>query len=233
MKLLLLALPVAVLIGSTLALPVYAHDGESSDDSTSGSSGSGTSGNSGNDSSSDDQRPEDNSGQNTLFRATNDDTVHQKREQARERAKELISEAKDKRKEELKSTTDERRQKRCEARKTGIINRTDKLTSAAKRHLAKVDSVFAKVKAYKDSANLSVDNYDELVSKAASAQTTATASVEALESVQIKSIDCTPPTISDDIATFKAAVTQARNDLKTYRQAVKDVLSAVESAKEE
>lgn len=234
-KLLLLALPVAVLIGSSLALPVYATDGDSSGGSNSGSSGSGSSGSSG----SDDQKPEtEGDGEhNRLFNAPDDSTnsgsVHQKREQARERAKDLISEAKDQRKEELKSITDEKRQKRCEARKTGIINRTDKLTDAAKRHLAKVDGVFAKVKAYKESANLTVDNYDELVSKATAAQTAAKTSVEALESVQITSIDCTAGTVADDVATFKAAVTQARTDLKTYRQSVKDLLSAVASAKEE
>lgn len=230
-RLLLLALPVAVLIGSTMALPVYARDGEPD---SSGSSGSGSSSS---DSSSDDQKAEDTptttAAEDDSSTEAEDSTVRHKQEQARERAKELISEAKDKQNEDQKNVTDEVRQKRCEARKTGIINRTDTLTAKAKRHLEKVDSVFAKIKAYKESANLTVANYDELVSKATAAKATATASVKALENVQITSIDCTADTISDDVATFKAAVTQARSDLKAYRSTVKDLLSAVESAKED
>lgn len=227
-RLLLLALPVAVLIGSSLALPAYAEDGNGSSDSSSGTSGS----------SGDDQKTEDDANVTTLSDDNSgsedkDASVRQRREQARERAKELISEAKEKRKEELKSTTDEKRQKRCEARKTGIINRTDKLSAAAKRHLAKIDGVFAKIKAYKESANLTVDSYDDLVTKATAAQATATASVNALEEVKITSIDCTAGTVADDLATFKAATTQARSDLKSYRQSVKDILSAVESVKEQ
>jgi hypothetical protein len=120
----------------------------------------------------------------------------------------------------------------CEARKNGIETRTSTLSDRAQESLARINGVFTKVVDYQKANNLTVTNFDALVVTATDAQTKATASVQALVALK-GTVDCTDPTtVTTDIATFKAALDQARTDLKSYRTAVKNILTAVEQAKE-
>ena len=120
-------------------------------------------------------------------------------------------------------------QKVCEARKKGIETRTAALVKNAQNSLSRINKVLTEVEAYQKTNNITVPNFDALVTATTTAQATATTSVQALAAVN-PTIDCTSTSAASQLATFKAALTQSRTDLIAYRTAVQNVLTAVENA---
>lgn len=119
--------------------------------------------------------------------------------------------------------------KACQASKHGIETRTAAITRNAQANLTRINNVFSEVIAFQKSSNQRIANFDALVAAATSAQTKATTSVQALIALN-PTIDCTNTSVAAEVATFQAALGQARADLIAYRTAVEDLLTAVENA---
>lgn len=117
----------------------------------------------------------------------------------------------------------------CDARKKGIEIRTARLVGNAQASLTRINKVLNEVVTFQKTNNVAVANFSALVAMATAAQMKATTSVQALAAVN-PTIDCTSTSAASQLATFKAAVAQARTDLIAYRSAVQQILSAVESA---
>ncbi|MEK7153435.1 MAG: hypothetical protein AAB834_05785 [Patescibacteria group bacterium] len=145
----------------------------------------------------------------------------------RVRGKELLERAQ----KERSAKPAEARKKACEARKQGLQRKIGNLVKNAEKYQARIDEVFAKATTFYSENNLSVDGYDELVVRTTNAKAQAQASVQALKSLK-PTIDCTSNTVATDVATFKAAAEQARKDLRSYKQAVKSILTDLRAAKD-
>lgn len=230
LKSLLITLPIALLVAAAISVPVYARDGEDSG----GNSGSGSTSTTSEQESEDtapDSSPNSTETEQETEQHQSDsvsaEDVQKVETEVHHKGRQLLQQAKQEHKQER---TAAQRQKVCEARKTGIEHRTTALLAAAKRHLNRINNVYTKVQAYKTDKNVSVANWDSLVASADAAKAQAAASVAALENAK-PSVDCTSDTLADSIATYKAATAQARTDIQNYRKAVKNILSALESAK--
>ena len=121
-------------------------------------------------------------------------------------------------------------QKSCEARKTALTNRMNNAVKAAQRHQQVFDSLYTKIKAFYVSKNLSVTNYSDLTAKADAAQADAAAKITALQNLNF-TVDCTQTgSLATNVSAFQAAVGAARDSLKAYRQALVNLITAIQGA---
>ncbi|HZP55831.1 MAG TPA: hypothetical protein VFB03_03630 [Candidatus Saccharimonadales bacterium] len=119
--------------------------------------------------------------------------------------------------------------KNCQAAKHGLETKLNQIQKNGSAFETKIDSFFQKGLDYQKNHNVSPANFDQLVSTANDAQAKAKASVDALKSLNVN-IDCTTDTVAQNVATFRAATSQAKTDLLAYKAAVKAVLKSLISA---
>jgi hypothetical protein len=201
--------------------PVFAHEiGPSSgDDSTSSSSGSGKSAA---------IRPA------TVTKTETEDGTEVKVETRHSSLGELKQQAQDdlsQRKQKGKSLTDEQRKNVCQNRKQGLTTKFDRITTNSQRIQTRIDGVLQKAEDYKTSKNLNPTDWDSLVAAAESAQSASSDSITALKELK-PTVDCNNTSVASDVATFKAAAAETRDNLKAYRTAVKAVLKSLIEAKQ-
>jgi sRNA-binding protein len=147
------------------------------------------------------------------------------REQFKAQAQANVAE----KKAQVVAKTQEQRQKACEARKANITKRMSKAVTQAEKHKATFDKIYNKVQAFKTKKDLTVENYDSLVTAADKAQSDAQASITALKDLDV-SVDCTSETVAQSLASFQVAVKATRDSLKTYRESITDLIKAVKAA---
>lgn len=209
---LLLSLVVATTLVFGLAAPAFAHPGHDHEEDA--RQAADTSSNS-------DDSEEHRSEGHSSRRQTAEET------KLRTHGQELLTQLKKERQEH----TQAERAKNCQSRKQGLQRKVNNLAENAQKHEARIDSLFAKTLAYKQDHNLTVENFATLNAGALTAQAAAQSSLEALDSLK-PTLDCNNESVATDVAAFKVAMTQARSDLSEYRQAVKSLLRAVQSAKQ-
>lgn len=140
----------------------------------------------------------------------------------------LLAEAKKSHKSEKSA---ENRKKTCESRKQGLDQKFTRITANSERFQSKIAGVQQKAEDYKTANNIELSNYDELVSAANVAKEASASSIASLKEVK-PTVDCNSASVAGDIATFKAAAQNTRDNLKAYRTAVKSLLKALHDAKE-
>lgn len=201
---------------------VYAKDGVSGSDSSSGSSSETTSDTSGGDDSHHviDPNPEP-------LEPTQAE-VEQHQTQAETEGRTLIGELEAKQ----HKHTDAERQKNCQAAEHGLSAKLANLQKNGAKFQAQIDSVYQKALTYQSTNNLNPTGIDQLEATANSAKITSAASVSALSNLSVN-LDCTSSTVANNVATFRAAAKQARDDLNAYRKAVKAVLVSLKEAASE
>jgi lysyl-tRNA synthetase class II len=152
--------------------------------------------------------------------------LEQKREDAKQKAEEMVEAAKNK----VEAKTKEVREKNCEARKQALGNKIKNTSEAAKRHYDKITSFNQKIDEYITKNSITVTNYDALKStvtdKAAIAESAVTSLSEYEQQVDCANID----EATAAVIAYKELLTNARDALKEYRTATKDLLVAVKSA---
>jgi hypothetical protein len=207
-----------LLSGVALAVPVSARD-SSDDNSGSGSSGSHevhstTSG------------P---IGHTEPAETENEAEVEDHASTLRDQFKSLAQQDLAQRKTQVKEHTEAEREKFCDNRKDNMTNRMSNAVKNAQAHKAVFDKIYTRVKAFHDSKNLDVANYDALVAAADKAQSDAAASISALQGLNVP-VDCTSQTVVDNVSSFQQAVKATRDSLKTYRSAITDLISTLKGA---
>ncbi len=136
--------------------------------------------------------------------------------------------------EDLKKTekehTKEDRQKSCTVAEHGLETKIASLSKNATAFQVRVDNALTMAIAFQKDNNLTISNFDTLLSAAEAARTQAASSVSVLSALNTN-LDCTQPDVAQKIAEFKIAAGKARTDLKAYKTAVKAILAALEVAK--
>lgn len=129
-----------------------------------------------------------------------------------------------------KNLTDAQRKKVCEAHKQGLNTRSDRIVDNSQRIQKRIDGVLQKAIDYKANKNLAPADWDSLLASAQSAQAASSSSITTLQSVK-PTVDCNNTSTASDVATFKAAAAETRDNLKAYRNSVKAVLKALAEVK--
>lgn len=139
---------------------------------------------------------------------------------------------------EIKSEVEARRamltQEKCEARKARLETRIPKLSKSAVTVKGVIDRMYEKVQGFYEDGQLAVSNYEELVAAIELAKSESETSLEALESYEFE-VDCESETIAAQIDSYRTAVKEAREDLKSYRGALVGLISSLraETAEQE
>lgn len=219
---LLILLAAVVLASST---PVFAHNGEHAEDGNTSSSSDTGSGRSVNRHTT--VTKTDDNGTETEIEHTREVEVHRSSvAELKQKAQADLS----KRQQSGKKLTDDQRKKVCETHKQGLQNRADHIVSNSQRIQKRIDGILQKAVDYKTSKNLTPANWDSLLAVAQSAQAASSASITTLQSVK-PTVDCNNTSVAGDVATFKTAAAETRDNLKAYRDSVKAVLKALAEVK--
>lgn len=136
------------------------------------------------------------------------------------------SEANKLRSEQKRTRTKQERTDACKARLSGMEMRFSKLAESTNHLLTRANDINSKLETYKSTSQANIENWPQLQKAVSDAQSLATASVNSVAALK-PTVDCTKETVANDIATFKAAVEKARDDLKAYRNAMKDMIVAL------
>lgn len=121
------------------------------------------------------------------------------------------------------------RQDICERREQQVSRLIPRLSNGSSRVLGSIDSVYERVQSFYDDGQLTVENYDELNDAVAAARMKATAAVEAV-STNGFTLDCDNPSVGDQLFGFRESVADTRDELKTYRAELVNLISSLRSA---
>lgn len=122
--------------------------------------------------------------------------------------------------------THAQRMKICENREKTINNKVGAFGNHAVKYLERLDTIFTKVQNYQLEKQLPVSNYDELLQTTNAKQSDAATAVAALKLVAVN-IDCSAEDPAAGLSTVKQAAHDARDALKAYRSALKDMVKAL------
>lgn len=118
----------------------------------------------------------------------------------------------------------DKRLQACEKRQERINNIFDKATERNTKHLAVIQKIEEKVKAFYVAKNLTSEGYDAAVEKADAAEATAVAAIETSETA---TFDCASTDGTNPGSAIKTAMQARHTALKEYRTAVKDLILVV------
>jgi hypothetical protein len=171
---------------------------------------------------------DDNSGtkanDSTELKARREARLDQAKEQAQEHIAELKAQAKE--------HSAEQRKKNCRAAEHGLTKKLSMLQKNSAKFKSQIDSTLQRAIQFKQDNNITTVDYEANLAAAQSAQGQAQSSVAALSSLSIN-LDCSSGSVAQNVATFRAAASQTRSDLKTYRQAVKALIKDLRKANDE
>jgi hypothetical protein len=224
-----------VVLAAGVAQLTYAKDGEGAPSAASKSEGHSGSG---------DAAETSNGGSTEQTQANKDDAAKKAAEAEQEQSQRVKLEAAEKAKTsktdgdsflaQLRQSNKEHAQaertKNCQARQKELVAKLQHIQGEATNFQKKVDSTLAAAITYMSNNNISSAGLTQLVSAAQAAQTTAKGSVQALAGLSI-TVDCTNPNVAEQVATFRAAVAQARTDLNAYKTKVRALFVALETLK--
>lgn len=127
--------------------------------------------------------------------------------------------------------SDNERQKKCQAAEHGLETKLKSLAKNATAFQNRIDKALNLAISFQKDHNVTVSNFDQLVTAAQTAQSQAATSVSVLNGLS-PNLDCSQNTVATNVAKFKVAAKQARSDLLKYKESVKEVLQALDAAKE-
>ncbi len=123
------------------------------------------------------------------------------------------------------------RQKTCEHIQKAVNNKLSAFNNSADKYLTRLDDVFTKLQDYQSTNNLSVSDYDSLVTTATEQQSAATLAVQTLKDAGT-TLDCTDSDPATMLTAAKNAASDARDALKAYRTSLKDIVVALAQSKD-
>lgn len=154
--------------------------------------------------------------------------AEKKREEIKEQARLKVEEAK----KEADAKKTEVRQKTCEARAEALKNKIESTSSSAIRNQEKIDDFNQKIDGFVKKYSLNVANYESLTASVAEKAAQSQQAIASLKTFP-SNVDCgNVDAATASVIAYKSLVTSARDSLKDYRSATKDLLVAVKSTAE-
>lgn len=119
----------------------------------------------------------------------------------------------------------------CENRQERMQSRMTALSRSAGNVQDAIDRAYVRVQDFYANRELTVPEYDALVAAVESAKAESEASLEALDSYEFE-VDCASSTVAEQVDAYRTAAQTVRDDLKSYRQALVDLIRAVKTSVE-
>lgn len=151
--------------------------------------------------------------------------LQERNEAVREKTQERMNEIRT----EVEAKKAEIKKQVCEQRQQRLQERIPRLATSANVLKTNFDKIYTRIQGFYEKGQLSVSNYDQLKSAADNAQAEAAASVEALNDYKF-TLDCDNPKTGQQLDGFRQAAKLAKEDLKEYRKALVDLISAMRAA---
>jgi len=151
--------------------------------------------------------------------------------EAKEQAAKLKAEAQERQAQHQKVSEklSDVRQKTCEKHHTVITNVMNRINDRGQRRLNVVNTVSTRVQDFKAGKGLAVNDYDALVAAVDSSKTNAQTAIDMVKSTQVE-FKCDGSNPKGVGASYQQAVKTQNEALKSYRDAVKDLVVAVKQA---
>lgn len=144
-----------------------------------------------------------------------------------------VQQTREERTQNIQERVEERRaqvlQDVCERRQEQLNARVPQLANQSTRLLGAMDNIYERVQEFYESGQLTVDEYEALNTSVSDAQMNAEASVQVVTSYEFM-LDCDNPSVGDQLYGFREAVTEAREELKTYRAELVGLISSLRAA---
>jgi hypothetical protein len=154
------------------------------------------------------------------------------RERAKARAEEARTSAEERKAEILQRTEERKAEVKadvCERRQLVLERIMPRLSQGATSVKSSIDTIYTRVAGFYESGQLTVENYDELVSEIEVAKANAEAAITAIDG-QSFTLDCENPSAGQQLDGFRMAVREAKDSLKEYRKTVVELISSMRSA---
>lgn len=120
----------------------------------------------------------------------------------------------------------------CEHRQKAVNLRNGRIKAVMQKHLDFMDTIFERVQTFVNSKELEVEDYEDLIDAVRMAQAEARTAVDEFVDNRPPTLDCEDETVIDDIRPMRNSVAQTVKALKSYRQALQELLQAVKTAAE-
>ena len=156
--------------------------------------------------------------------------LYEQRKEAAEKRRQEAKEALESVREEAKQQLAERFKEACENRRANYQNRLQNIAERSQKHVGVLDKILERVKAFKKSKNLTVENYEALVAEAEAKKLVAHDVQEVANAAAGADFSCEPDAARESVAAFKDILHQQINALKGYKTAVKNLIVAVKTA---
>ena len=118
--------------------------------------------------------------------------------------------------------------KSCQNRQHAIDNILRRIVSRGQNQLELFTTIANRVEAFKTNKNLTVANYDQMLTTLLADHTKATNDLSTMKTTD--TLDCNSPDPKGLVTAFKADLQQEISDLKTYRTDVKNLIVAVKTS---
>lgn len=159
-------------------------------------------------------------------RDTGSDRAAEARESAQERRERAQAEAEERRAEVQQDV--------CEQRQDQLEDAVDRMGTASTTLLGVMDDTYERVQGFYEDTPLTAEDYEELAEAVDSEQAHAEDAVGAVEGYEFE-LDCDEPGVGQQLDSFRQLVTEAREQLMGYREALVDLISSLraEAAEEQ
>lgn len=121
------------------------------------------------------------------------------------------------------------RQKVCVHIQKAVNNKLSAFDDHADSYLTRLNTAYTKLKDYQSTKNVTVSNWNDLLTAADDKQAAASASVDALKALGT-SVDCTSSDPAGVLASIKSGAASTRYTLKDYRTSLKNIIVALAHA---
>jgi hypothetical protein len=153
-------------------------------------------------------------------------------QELKERSEKARNDAQEKVNERKQEATERRlnvKQDVCERKQAQLEAVVPRLSNSSVRVKDAIDKVYERVQGFYESGQLTVENYDELDAVVAERKAASEVSIAALDSATVE-YDCENPSFGQQLDGYRLLVRDSRDNLKEYRSALVDLISAMRSA---
>lgn len=144
---------------------------------------------------------------------------------AKEAAKEKTVKAKEAAKERKLTMA----QSKCDAMKDRLVATVPKLATGVKSVKSTLDKNYERIQAIHNKGTLSAPNYDELAAAVEVAKASAETSIALIDPSSV-TVDCAAKGLGMQLDSYRSTVKEARTDLKAYREALVNLVSAMNAS---
>jgi len=151
-------------------------------------------------------------------------------QERREAAKKRLEDNNTAKTERQNSAESERFKKACENRQASYKNRLENIAERSQKHIEVLDKIVERLKNFKETKNLTVDNYDALLTNLEAKKLIVHNVQEAAKELASADFSCDRTAALEAVKAFTDILHQQISALKDYKTATKDLIVAIKTA---